>query len=142
MRSSASVPHASDGYLDTATSISARRPVSRGSERLRSTSAGTSSSRPTSAISRPLSRTSTARPSSRQSGRSRTRQSARLVSLSEALVTSVTGLDVDQDEDNFQTAVAFVSKNFEYSAKAGPSSSMMDIDTRIRGWVRVLSKKS
>lgn len=39
-------------------------------------------------------------------------------------------------EDNYRTAVDFVSKNFEYTAKAGASQDMSVMDKHFHGYVR------
>ncbi|KAH7887320.1 Spc98 family-domain-containing protein [Phlebopus sp. FC_14] len=88
-----------------------------------------SSARPLSSASfRPQSRVS--RPSSRP----QTRQSIRLLPLCQNLVTQTTGLSPENDEDNFRTAVDFVSKNLEHATKAGPSIDVNVMERQLRGY--------
>ncbi|KIJ69751.1 hypothetical protein HYDPIDRAFT_35222 [Hydnomerulius pinastri MD-312] len=93
-----------------------------------------SSARPVSSASlRPQSRVS--RPASRIS-RPVTRQATRLLPLCQSLVTQMTGLSPDNDDENFRTAVDFVSKNLEHSTKGGPSADMPAMDKHFRGYVQ------
>ncbi|KAG9317863.1 Spc98 family-domain-containing protein [Chiua virens] len=82
---------------------------------------------------RPHSRIST-RSSSRLS-RPTTRQSTRLLPLCQSLVTQVTGLSPEIDDENVHTAVDFVSKNLEYSIKAGASTDMAAMDRHFKGLI-------
>ena len=110
-------------------SSASQRPASSISQRPPS-----SSSRPTSSLStRPGSRVAQ-RPNSRHS-RPATRQTSRLISLSETLVTQITGLTIENDEDNFRTALEFVWKNLEQVTKGAVSVDMTVIDKQIRGFV-------
>ncbi|KAG8219040.1 Spc98 family-domain-containing protein [Butyriboletus roseoflavus] len=112
-------------------SLRVQRPLSSLSQRPPSS---LSSARPPSSASsfRPHSRVST-RPSSRIS-RPATRQSTRLLPLCQSLVTQVTGLSPDADDENFRTAVDFTSRNLEYSIKAGASIDMTAMDKHFRGY--------
>ncbi|KAG1760722.1 Spc98 family-domain-containing protein [Suillus occidentalis] len=89
--------------------------------------------RPVSSASlRPQSRVS--RPSSRIS-RPATRQSTRLVPLCQKLITQLTGLTSENDEEDFRTTLDFVSRNLEHATatKGGPSSDMATMDKRFHG---------
>lgn len=113
-------------------SASIRRPLSSGPHRPLSAA---SHQRPASSASvRPPSRVST-RPGSRHSTRPGTRQSSRFQPLYKALVVQVSGLDEETDDDNFQTALGFVSKNLDYTTKGAPGLSLAEVDLRIDGWV-------
>ncbi|KAI9569285.1 Spc98 family-domain-containing protein, partial [Boletus coccyginus] len=111
--------------------LRAQRPSSSLSQRPPSS---LSSARPPSSASsfRPQSRIST-RPSSRLS-RPATRQATRLLLLCQSLVTQVTGLSSETDDENFRTAVDFASKNLEYAIKAGASADMTAMDKHFRGY--------
>lgn len=115
-------PHSSLRIQRPSSSLSQRPPSS------------LSSARPASSASslRPHSRVST-RPSSRLS-RPVTRQTTRLLPLCQSLVTQVTGLSPEIDDENFRTAVDFVSKNLEFSIKAGASTDMTAMDKHFRGY--------
>ncbi|KAG1766368.1 Spc98 family-domain-containing protein [Suillus placidus] len=91
--------------------------------------------RPVSSASfRPQSRVS--RPSSRIS-RPATRQSTRLGPLCQKLITQLTGLTLENDEENFRIALDFVSRNLEHATatKGGPSSDMATMDKRFHGFL-------
>ncbi|KAH0840303.1 hypothetical protein J3R83DRAFT_1313 [Lanmaoa asiatica] len=125
--------------MNTPTSTSSARPHSSSRVQRPSSSlsqrpqSSLSSARPVSSASlRPHSRIST-RPNSRLS-RPATRQSTRLLPLCQSLVTQVTALSPDIDDENFRTAVDFVSKNLEYSIKAGASTDMTAMDKHFRGY--------
>ncbi|KAH7916234.1 Spc98 family-domain-containing protein [Hygrophoropsis aurantiaca] len=92
------------------------------------------STRPGSSASvRPQSRVS--RPSSRIS-RPATRHALRLLPLSQALVTQITGLSSDNDDENFRTAVDYVAKNLEHSIKGGPSPDLTSVDKQMQGHIQ------
>ncbi|KAF8433037.1 Spc98 family-domain-containing protein [Boletus edulis BED1] len=116
-------PHSSLRIQRPSSSLSQRPPSS------------LSSARPASSASslRPQSRIST-RPSSRLS-RPPTRQTTRLLPPCQSLVTQVTGLSPETDDENFRAAVDFVSKNLEYAIKAGASTDMTAMDKDFRGHV-------
>lgn len=80
---------------------------------------------------RPGSRVSQ-RPVSRQA-RPATRQSSRLLPLSQTLVTQVTGLTPDGDEDKFRTSVEYVTKSLEHATKGAASIDMAVMDRQIAG---------
>ncbi|KAG1717437.1 Spc98 family-domain-containing protein [Suillus paluster] len=91
--------------------------------------------RPVSSASlRPPSRVS--RPSSRIS-RPVTRQSTRLLPLCQTLITQLTELDLENDEEDFRIALDFVSRNLEHATatKGGPSSDMATMDRRFHGFI-------
>ncbi|KAG0698698.1 Spc98 family-domain-containing protein [Suillus ampliporus] len=91
--------------------------------------------RPSSSASlRPQSRVS--RPSSRIS-RPATRQSTRLLPLCQKLITQLTGLNLENDEEDFRIALDFVSRNLEHATatKGGPSSDMATMDKRFHGFI-------
>ncbi|KAG1809247.1 Spc98 family-domain-containing protein [Suillus variegatus] len=91
--------------------------------------------RPVSSASlRPQSRIS--RPSSRIS-RPATRQSTRLAPLCQKLITQLTGLTLENDEEDFRMALDFVSRNLEHATatKGGPSSDMATMDKRFHGFL-------
>lgn len=96
------------------------------------------SQRPSSSLSvRPTSRVSN-RPSSRLSTRPGTghRPNPRIGPLSQDLVTQITGLVPNGDEEkNFETAVDFVTKNLEYKAKGGVSQDITAMDRVFSGYV-------
>lgn len=62
--------------------------------------------------------------------------------MSQALVTQITGLrpsadGADEDEDeNYRTAVDFVTKNLEYTSKGGASQDMAAMDRHFHGYVQ------
>lgn len=92
------------------------------------------------AVPRPVSSASSIRPHSRLSQRPQRHARSRLVPLSQALVTQVTGLrdegtEDDFDGENFRTAVDFVAKNLEATTltKAAAGMDMGAIDRQIRG---------
>ncbi|KIJ13301.1 hypothetical protein PAXINDRAFT_117334 [Paxillus involutus ATCC 200175] len=92
-----------------------------------------SSARPVSSASlRPPSRVST-RPSSRIS-RPVTRQTTRLLPLCQTLVTRLTGLSLENDDENFRIAVDFVSKNLEHSIKGGAGVDIPTLNKHFRGY--------
>ncbi|KAI0053720.1 hypothetical protein FA95DRAFT_1508286 [Auriscalpium vulgare] len=106
------------------------RPPSSASQR---PSSSASTNRPTSSASvRPVSRVSH-RPASRFSQRPPTRQSSRIQALSQTLVTQVTGLSPENDEDNFRTAAEYVSKTIEHPHKASPSASLDAVEKHLHG---------
>ena|ERR1700722_11821222 len=87
--------------------------------------------RPASGASiRPTSRLSQ-KPGSRQS-RPATKQTSRLLPQYQALVTQVTGLATDDNDEKFEAAVEFVSKSLELTATG---ADMASIDRQIRGCV-------
>ncbi|OJA18586.1 hypothetical protein AZE42_11191, partial [Rhizopogon vesiculosus] len=91
--------------------------------------------RPVSSASlRPQSRVS--RPSSRIS-RPATRQSTRLLPLCQKLITQLTGLTPENDEEYFRIALDFVSRNLEHATatKGGLSSDMATMDKRFHGFI-------
>jgi gamma-tubulin complex component 5 len=70
------------------------------------------------------------------------RQSPRIAPLVQALVTQVTGLAPENEDDgdgsdNYRTAMDFVSKNLEYTAKGGASQDMGAMDKQFHGCVPV-----
>ncbi|KAG1877430.1 Spc98 family-domain-containing protein [Suillus subluteus] len=91
--------------------------------------------RPVSSASlRPQSRVS--RPSSRIS-RPATRQSTRLAPLCQKLITQITGLTLENDEEDFRITLDFVSRNLEHATatKGGPSSDMATMDKHFHGFL-------
>ncbi|GBE79798.1 predicted protein [Sparassis crispa] len=98
---------------------------------------------PSTSSARPISRTSsrsssrlTHRPSSRYSQRPSTRQSSRLVPLYQALVTQITGLTSENDQDNFRDAVDFVSKNLDQSVRPSANHDLDTVERHFRGHVQ------
>lgn len=130
--SSSSISRPDSRAQDRPSSSAARRPLSAAGRPISSASV-----RKTPAsylLNRPSSSASTrfpARPSSRAS----TRLSTRLLPLYQQLVSQVTGLDPEKNVEGFQTTVDYVSKNLEFSSKAGPSMDMATASRRIRGLV-------
>lgn len=143
-------------------SIASSRPVSRGSARPPSRPPSSASTRPSSSASvhpsptttpashapssssshprpsssastRPTSR-ATQRPGSRYSHRPPSRQASRILHLHQALVTHIIGLSPEDDPENFQTAVEFVTKNLDQNARPAPNVSMTMIDQHINGY--------
>jgi gamma-tubulin complex component 5 len=104
-------------------SASSHRPSSRATNRP-----------PSSASTRPTSRTQHG-PSSKFSQRMPSRHMSRVISLSHTLVSQVTGLQPEDEEDGFRDSVDLVIKRLEYNAKAAPSSSMHDIAKQLHGSV-------
>ncbi|KAG2122225.1 Spc98 family-domain-containing protein [Suillus clintonianus] len=116
-------PHSRAQHQRPSSSLSQRPPSS------------ASFARPVSSASlRPQSRVS--RPSSRIS-RPATRQSTRLLPLCQKLITQLTGLTLDNDEEDFRIALDFVSRNLEHATatKGGPSSDMATMDKRFHGFL-------
>lgn len=125
---------------------SSSAPTAVGSSRGSSTRPGSSLSttRPASSLSalRPVSSLSTRpssrltqRPGSRTSQRPVARQSTRLVPFYQNLVTQVTGLNAENDDENFRTAVEFVSRNLDLTSRPSGNVDMSAIDKHIRGYV-------
>ena len=104
-------------------SASSHRPSSRATNRP-----------PSSASTRPTSRTRHG-PSSKFSQRMPSRQMSRVISLSHTLVSQVTGLQSEDEEDEFRALMDIVIKSLEYNVKAAPSSSMHDIAKQLHGSV-------
>ncbi|KAF9226914.1 hypothetical protein BS17DRAFT_800830 [Gyrodon lividus] len=124
-----STPTSGTSSLSVRSHSRLQRPSSSLSQR---PSSSLSSARPVSSASfRPQSRVST-RPSSRIS-RPVTRQTTRLLPLCQILVTRITGLSPENDDENFRTAVDFASKNLEYSLKGGAGTDMTALDKHFRG---------
>jgi gamma-tubulin complex component 5 len=129
--------------MSTPSSTLSARPHSRALQQRPSSSlsqrptSSASFARPVSSASfRPQSRVS--RPSSRIS-RPATRQSTRLLPLFQKLVTQVTDLTPENDEEDFRTALDFVSRNLEHATatKGGPSSDMATMDKRFHGYIQL-----
>ncbi len=136
--SSAAVRSSQSGSVRPPSSISIRPPSSASVRPTSSASTRPSSSasaRPPSSASglRPSSSASTRRPVSRFSHRAPTRQSSRLLFLCESLVTQVTGLASANDEDSFQVAVDYVSKNLDSTTRPSGSADFATIDRAMRG---------
>lgn len=55
-------------------------------------------------------------------------------------MTQVTGLTAELDEENYRSAVEFVSKNLEHTSKAAVGVDMTVMDKQIRGYVFSFSK--
>ncbi|KZT71569.1 hypothetical protein DAEQUDRAFT_749911 [Daedalea quercina L-15889] len=113
-------------------------PTAVGSSRSSSIRPGSSLSavRPVSSLStRPSSRL-TQRSGSRTSQRPVTRQSTRLVPFYQNLVTQVTGLNAENDDENFRTAVEFVSKNLDLTSRPSGNVDMNAINKHIRGHIQ------
>ncbi|KAI0268157.1 Spc98 family-domain-containing protein [Gloeopeniophorella convolvens] len=90
-------------------------------------------SRPLSSASmRPTSRAAHRAPS-RLSQRPPSRQASRLAVLSHTLVSQVTHIDPNDDEEEYRDLTEMVSRGTDYNAKAAPSSSMRDISKLIHG---------
>ncbi|KAA1466534.1 hypothetical protein DENSPDRAFT_846943 [Dentipellis sp. KUC8613] len=90
---------------------------------------------PSSASVRSASRLSQ-RPVSRLSQRPATRQSTRLLPSIQTLVTQVSGISAENDEEEFRAVVESVSRSLDYKAKAAPSSNLDDIEKQFKGLVR------
>ncbi|KAI0921184.1 hypothetical protein AcW2_006240 [Taiwanofungus camphoratus] len=114
--SSASIHPFSGSHLRPSSSASTVRPLS-------------------SASTRPSSRL-TQRSISRLSHRPSSRQSSRLLPLCQALVTQVAGLTSGNDEENFRTAVEFVSKNLDQTVRPSASADMHTIDEHFLGHIQ------
>ncbi|EIN10987.1 hypothetical protein PUNSTDRAFT_112771 [Punctularia strigosozonata HHB-11173 SS5] len=132
------VPSNSNGSVSRPGSSATERSPSSASRRPPSTgSAPRASGRKTPvsyAPDRPLSSTST-HISRRPVSRASTRQSARLLPLYETLVTQVTGIRAFNDEENFHTAVEYVTKSLSFTGKGGPSMDLASIQRQLRGHV-------
>ncbi|OBZ70494.1 Gamma-tubulin complex component 5 [Grifola frondosa] len=127
---SASAPTRSSSRTSTRPASSASiRPSSSASTRPPSSA---SSVRPAPSASRPASR-ATQRPISRFSQRPSTRQSLRLLPFYQELVTQVTGLTAESDQENFRTAVDFVSRNLDQTARPSGSTDFATVDKHVRG---------
>ncbi|KAI0797115.1 Spc98 family-domain-containing protein [Abortiporus biennis] len=101
----------------------------------RPSSSASSARPPTSMSSRPGSRM-TQRASSRFSLRPTTRQSTRLNPLYQDLITDLTGISPENDEENFQIALDFVAKNLDQTVKPSGSADIGRIDKHIRGLIQ------
>lgn len=130
-----------DATMSTPSSTLSARPHSRALNQRPSSSlsqrppSSASYARPVSSASlRPQSRIS--RPSSRIS-RPATRQSTRLAPLCQKLITQLTGLTLENDEEDFRMALDFVSRNLEHATatKGGPRSDMATMDKRFHGYI-------
>src|SRR5258707_9268332 len=102
-----------------------------------------SSHRPSSrAASRPLSSAST-RPTSRAghgtsskfSQRMPSRQMSRIISLSHTLVSQMTSLQPEDEDEEYRALVDTVTRSLDYHVKAAPSSSMNDVTKQLQGFV-------
>ncbi|KAI9513296.1 Spc98 family-domain-containing protein [Russula earlei] len=58
---------------------------------------------------------------------------SRVISLSHTLVSQITGLQPNDEEDDFLALVDIVVRGLDYNTKAAPSSSMNDIAKQLRG---------
>jgi hypothetical protein len=114
--------HQRHDFVRPKSSASSHRPSSR------------ATNRPPSSAGRPVSRTGNA-PTYKPFHRLPQRQISRLMSSSHSLVSQVTGLNPDDDEDAFRTTVDMVTRNLDYNVKAAPSSSMSDIAKLVNGFV-------
>ena len=123
-------PSSSSPYIRPSSSASTRPPSSASASAVRPSSSA-SSVRP-SGSARSDSR-ATHRPQSRVSARPSTRQSSRLNPLYQTLVTNLTGLTADSDEDAFQEAVEFVSRNLDQTVRPTGSVDATTADKTIRG---------
>ena len=129
--------------MNTPISTLSARPYSRAQQQRPSSSlsqrppSSASFTRPASSASlRPQSRVS--RPGSRIS-RPATRQSTRLLPLFQKLITQITGLTPENDDEDFRFTLDFVSRNLEHATatKGGPSSDMPDMDRRFHGYIQL-----
>ena len=121
-------PPSSAGFSRPPSSLASPRPPSSASLRPPSSA---STNRPSSVAShRPLSQASH-RPASRFSYRP-ARQASRLYSLTEQLVSQVTGTTTENsDEEDLAATVDYVAKNLEQGG--GPSIGLDKMNARIRG---------
>ncbi|CAL1700277.1 unnamed protein product [Somion occarium] len=107
-------------------------------------SSSASSVRPaTSASIRPSSRATTASGSSRLTRRPSSRQISRLTPLYQSLVSQVTGVTAEEDEEGFRSAVEYISKSLDQTVKPSGTSDLTNIDKHIRGLsqkARILSQ--
>lgn len=122
--SSASIRPSSSAAIRPSSSASSVRP---------SSSAG-SVRRTTASVSRPASR-ATQRPPSRFAPRPQTRQSSRLAGLYQDLVSQITYLTADVDQDEFDATVEYVSRSLDQTARPAVSIDLPSIQQQLRGCV-------
>ncbi|KAF8272093.1 Spc98 family-domain-containing protein [Lactarius quietus] len=115
--------HQRHDFVRPKSSASSHRPSSRATNRPPSSA---------SAAGRPVSRTGNT-PTYKPFHRLPQRQISRLMSTSHSLVSQVTGLNPDDDENVFRATVDMVTRSLDYNVKAAPSSSMSDIAKLVNG---------
>lgn len=58
---------------------------------------------------------------------------SRIISLSHTLVSQITGLQPEDEDDEFRALVDVVKRSLDYNVKAAPSSSMNDVTKQLHG---------
>lgn len=89
----------------------------------------------TSASSRPSSRLTHRAPSRFSVHRPPTRQSSRLIPHYQKLVTHITGIALENDEDNFRIASDFVLKTLDQTIKPSGSADITKVQKHVKGCV-------
>ncbi|EKM59505.1 uncharacterized protein PHACADRAFT_191873 [Phanerochaete carnosa HHB-10118-sp] len=124
-----------------------RRPGSRASVPPSSSSpfprpSSSASTRPPSSASWSAVRPSSSAGPSRVSVRSNTRQSSRLNPLYQALVTKLTGLTAEGDEDAFRAALNYVTKSLDQTVRPTGSMDAAVVDKHVQGYIQKARIKS